>query len=230
MGKLLVAEDDAEMARLLERGLVEEGYEVTLAPDGMDALIQAARNEYAAVVLDVMLPGMSGIEVCRRLRESQPLLPILLLTARDAVSDRVRGLDAGADDYLTKPFAFTELTARLRSIRRREHLVPAKTLRVGNLSIDNHDHVVSVAGAKLPLSPKEFALLRLLAQHANETITRDTILTEIWGSVEHTDPNVVDQYMSYLRRKLEPTPATVTISTVRGVGFTLAAPSLAAPS
>jgi DNA-binding response OmpR family regulator len=220
-GRLLVVEDEDEMARLLVRGLTEEGYEVERASNGVDALILAGAKEFAATILDIMLPGMSGFEVCRRLRASQPQLPILLLTARDSVEDRVRGLDAGADDYLIKPFAFTELNARLRAIRRREALVPPSTTRVGNITIDSHDHLVTVDGTAVSLSPKEFALLRLLADNANSTVTRDEILTEVWGSVDHLDANVVDQYMSYLRRKLDPLRTNASILTERGVGFYL---------
>ncbi|CAN5369606.1 response regulator transcription factor [soil metagenome] len=219
--RLLVVEDEDEMGGLLSRGLGEEGYAVDLATDGVQALMLASRTEFAVAVLDVMLPGMSGLELCRRLRQEQPSLPILLLTARDAVEDRVRGLDAGADDYLVKPFALTELAARLRAIRRREELAPTKLLHVGRLVIDNHEHLVSVGSTKIALSPKEFAVLRLLAQNADQTVTREHILREIWGTVEHTDANVVDQYMSYLRRKLEPLDTGVVLATRRGVGFLL---------
>jgi two-component system OmpR family response regulator len=221
LGRLLVVEDDEEMGRLLARGLTEEGYVVEWARTGVDALILAGEQDFSATILDVMLPGMSGFEVCRRLREAQPLLPILLLTARDAVDDRVRGLDAGADDYLIKPFAFTELNARLRAIRRREQLVPAQVMRVGALRIDSHDHEVTADDRTIPLSPKEFAVLRLLAENVNSTVTRETILTEIWGSSDYTDANVVDQYVSYLRRKIDPEQDGVTIVTERGIGFRL---------
>jgi len=220
-GHLLLVEDEVEMGGLLSRGLGEEGYVVDLATDGVQALMLASRIEFTVAVLDVMLPGMSGLELCRRLRREYSSLPILLLTARDAVEDRVRGLDAGADDYLVKPFALTELAARLSAIRRREESAPAKLTRVGRLTIDNHEHVVTVGLTKLSLSPKEFALLRLLAQNADQTVTREHILREIWGTTDHTDANVVDQYMSYLRRKLEPFDTLVVIATRRGVGFQL---------
>lgn len=219
--RVLVVEDEAEMGELLSRGLGEEGYAVDLATDGVQALVLASRAEFAVAVLDVMLPGMSGLELCRRLRREFPALPILLLTARDAVEDRVRGLDAGADDYLVKPFALSELAARLRAIRRREESAPTKLTRVGRLVIDNHEHVVTAGTTKIPLSPKEFALLRLLAQNADQTVTRENILREIWGSPDNTDANVVDQYMSYLRRKLEQFDTGVSLTTRRGVGFQL---------
>jgi two-component system OmpR family response regulator len=219
--RILVVDDDEEMGRLLSRGLGDEGYLPTRVGDGIEALVAASEHDFAAAVIDVMMPGMSGFEVCRRLRESSPFLPIILLTARDAVDDRIRGLDAGADDYLTKPFAFSELAARLRALRRRELLVPAKTVTLGRLTIDNHDHIVTLAGAPIPLSPKEFAVLRMLGERAEETVTRSDLLATIWGSVEHTDANVVDQYVSYLRRKIDADASRVVITTVRGIGFTL---------
>jgi DNA-binding response OmpR family regulator len=168
-----------------------------------------------------MLPGMSGFELCRRLRAAASSLIILMLTARDDVNDRVRGLDAGADDYLTKPFAFSELAARLRALRRRENLAISPRLEVGGLTIDSHDHVVRAGGKVVPLSPKEFALLRFLAQNVDETVQREAILQEIWGTVQHTNPNIVDQYISYLRRKLDRVPTGVSLRTLRGVGFEL---------
>jgi two-component system OmpR family response regulator len=219
--QVLVVEDDPEMGRLLERGLADEGYRVDLTVNGMDALIRASSGEHSVAVLDVMLPGMSGFELCRRLRDTQPLLPILMLTARDEVADRVRGLDAGADDYLVKPFALSELAARLRAIRRRESLLPVTRIEVGNMVIDNHEHLVRINGKAVALSPKEFSLLRLLADHLDETVPRETILTEVWGTVGHTDANVVDQYVSYLRRKLFPAASGVALTTARGVGFSL---------
>lgn len=219
--RVLVVEDDTELGPLLTRGLTEEGYDAEWVTDGTTALIRARSASFGIAVLDVMLPGMSGFEVCRRLRDTAPGLIILMLTARDEVNDRVKGLDAGADDYLTKPFAFTELAARLRALRRREGLAQNPRVEVGTLVIDSHDHVVQADGAVVPLSPKEFALLRFLAQNAGRTVRRDAILLEIWGTVEHTDPNIVDQYISYLRRKLDLFTTGVTLRTVRGVGFEL---------
>jgi DNA-binding response OmpR family regulator len=219
--KILVVEDDAEMGRLVVRGLGSENYEPTLVTDGVTALIEAGRIDYSVAVLDVMLPGMSGLELCRRLREAHPSLPIILLTARDAVDDRVRGLDAGADDYLTKPFAFSELAARLRAMLRREQATLKPTLVLGRVVLDRHDHTVSTGGIPVPVSPKEFAVLRMLAEHLDETVSRAELLLEIWGSVDHTDANVVDQYVSYLRRKFDPDSSGLVISTVRGVGFCL---------
>ncbi|MFE5835250.1 response regulator transcription factor [Arthrobacter sp. NPDC056493] len=219
--RVLVVENDAELGPLLARGLTSEGYEADWIEDGTTALITAQEGNYRIAVLDVMLPGMSGFELCRRLRDASSSLIILMLTARDDVSDRVRGLDAGADDYLTKPFAFSELTARLRALRRRESLAISPRIEVGGLTIDSHDHVVKAGEKVVPLSPKEFALLRFLAQNVDETVQREAILLEIWGTVQHTNPNIVDQYISYLRRKLERLPTGVSLRTLRGVGFEL---------
>jgi DNA-binding response OmpR family regulator len=220
--RVLVVEDDTGLGPLLARGLIEEGYDADWIEDGTTALITAQAEDYGIAVLDVMLPGMSGFELCRRLRDAFPALIIMMLTARDEVSDRVRGLDAGADDYLIKPFAFSELAARLRALRRRESLALSPRIEVGELVIDSHDRVVQAGGKVVPLSPKEFALLRFLAQNVDETVRREAILLEIWGTVQHTNPNIVDQYISYLRRKLEPLPTGVSLRTVRGVGFELA--------
>lgn len=220
---MLVVEDEPEMGRLLAQGLTAEGYQVHLTVTGVDALVVAAGQDLAAAVIDVMLPGMSGFEVCRRLRESQPTVPILLLTARDAIDDRVKGLDSGADDYLTKPFAFAELHARIRSIRRRESSARAQSVTVGNIHLDHLTHTVTVAGRAVAFSPKEFAVLRLLTSTPDVPVPRATLLTEVWGSVEHTDANIVDQYVSYLRRKLDAAGADTTILTARGIGYFITA-------
>ncbi|NQX36957.1 response regulator transcription factor [Herbiconiux sp. VKM Ac-2851] len=221
---VLVVEDDAQLGPLLVRGLADEGYDATWLQDGTAALIESQGVNFSVAVLDVMLPGMSGFELCRRLRIDHPALIILMLTARDDVDDRVRGLDSGADDYLVKPFAFTELAARLRALRRRESLTTSPRLEVAGLLIDSHDHTVTAHGIPVALSPKEFALLRLLARNLATTLPRDQILLEIWGTVQHTDPNIVDQYVSYLRRKLDPIDTGVTLRTVRGIGFRLERP------
>ena len=220
--RVLIVEDDTELGPLLARGLGDEGYQADWVEDGTAGLIRAQSEDFSIAVLDVMLPGMSGFELCRRLRDAEPGLIILMLTARDDVNDRVKGLDAGADDYLIKPFAFSELAARLRALRRRESLTMSPRIEIGQLVIDSHDHLVRAANTVISLSPKEFALLRFLAQHADETVRRDAILLEIWGTVLHADPNIVDQYISYLRRKLEPFETGVSLITVRGVGFELA--------
>lgn len=218
-----MVEDDEQMGALLQRGLSDEGYRVSVAPDGMQALIKARETPPSIAILDVMLPGMSGFEVCKWLRELDPSVRVLMLTARDDVDDRVRGLDAGADDYLIKPFAFTELTARLRALRRRDALQPQTHLELGEVSMDALKHIVTVRGRTLHLSPKEFALLQLLMQNLGEAVPRTTILSELWGTTAHADANIVDQYVSYLRKKLDPLEAGVGILTERGVGFRIAA-------
>jgi two-component system OmpR family response regulator len=217
--RVLVIEDEPEMAALLARGLQAAGYDVDAAPNGIDAMGLALAAEYDLAVVDVMLPGMSGFELCRRLGESTPATSILLLTARDAVDDRVRGLDAGADDYLTKPFDFAELTARLRAVQRRK--APDNTrLETGNMRLDLLRQQVQIGDRALRLSRTEFDLLRLLAEREGEVLSRSEILEAIWGSTTY-HPNIVDQYVSYLRKKLDPAGATARITTARGVGYRL---------
>jgi DNA-binding response OmpR family regulator len=218
--RVLIVEDEPEMAALLARGLQSEGYAVDVAENGIDGMSLSATEPYDIAVLDVMLPGMSGFELCRRLREQTSGIAILLLTARDAVDDRIRGLDAGADDYLTKPFAFAELAARLRALRRRDAIGAAR-LDVGDLRIDLVGHRISVEDRELRLSRTEFDLLRLLAENADRVLQRAEILDAIWGSASYIDQNIVDQYVSYVRRKLDAVGATARIVTARGVGFTL---------
>jgi two-component system OmpR family response regulator len=219
--RILIVEDDAEMGRLLERGLTAEGYDVHVVQNGVDALIAVANNDFSLAAVDVMLPRMSGFELCRRIRDSGSTMPILLLTARDAVEDRVFGLDSGADDYLTKPFAFVELTARIRALLRREASNDKLTLTVGGLTLDSNALRVSVGDRQVSMSPKEFALLRLLASRVGTTVSRVSILEEVWGSAENIDHNIVEQYVSYLRRKLDPVDTGLQIVTVRGAGYLL---------
>jgi two-component system OmpR family response regulator len=217
--RVLVVEDDPTMSRLLKRGLTAEGYEVDVVEDGVAALVAVATVPYTAAAIDVMLPEMSGFEICRRIREQGLKLPVLLLTARDAIEDRVRGLDAGADDYLIKPFAFAELSARLRAMIRREASAPRPVLELGRLNLDTTTLTIGVDGKRVALSIKEFALLRLLLSEPNVVHDRTRILDEVWGTSKHIDPNVVDQYIGYLRRKLDPLNPGMRITTVRGVGY-----------
>lgn len=219
MARVLVVEDDPAMSRLLERGLTEEGYEVDVVEDGVAALVAVATVPYAAAAIDVMLPEMTGFEVCRRIREQGLLLPVLLLTARDAIEDRVKGLDAGADDYLIKPFAFAELSARLRAMMRRDASAQRPILELGRLMLDTTNLTIGVDGKRIALSVKEFALLRFLLAEPNVAHDRTRILDEVWGTSKHIDPNVVDQYIGYLRRKLDPLDPGMRIATVRGVGY-----------
>ena len=211
------------MGALIERGLTGEGYHITLVTNGMDALIAAANCDYAAAAIDVMMPEMTGFEICRHLRQHGSTLPVLLITARDAIEDRVFGLDSGADDYLTKPFAFAEFSARIRALVRREASTPKPVLRLGTLALDTASVRASVRDTPLPLSTKEFSLLRYLVSRSGETVSRSDILQEVWGTTRHIDPTIVDQYVRYLRRKLDPVNAGVRIVTVRGSGYSLVA-------
>jgi len=215
--RLLVVEDDDEMRALMERGLAAEGYRVTAVENGVEALIALGEQAFDLAVVDVMMPGMSGFELARRIREREDPVRILLVTARDAVDDRVFGLDAGADDYLTKPFAFAEL----RALGRRESAGAPRTIEVGDVSIDSEARRISIKGQRVAVSPTEFALLRLLARSAGTVVDRPKILEEVWDGSQHVDPNVVEQYISYLRKKLTAHEATVAIATVRGRGYRL---------
>ncbi|CAN5161138.1 response regulator transcription factor [soil metagenome] len=221
MTSILVVEDDDSMASLVAKGLREEGYQVTVVGNGVDALIAVANNHFAAAAIDVMLPQMTGFEICRQLRRHGNGLPVLLLTARDAIEDRVHGLDSGADDYLTKPFAFAEFSARIRALVRRDSATTQTVLRIGRIELDGATVRATLDGAALPLSTKEFALLRLLAAHPDSTLTRAEILEQVWGTVHHIDPTIVDQYVRYLRRKLDPEDCGFTIVTERGHGYRL---------
>ncbi|MGE3193312.1 MAG: response regulator transcription factor [Microbacteriaceae bacterium] len=220
MIRLLLAEDDPAIAAAVRDGLRSDGYEVTIAETGLDALIAVEKDPFDLAALDVMLPGMDGFEVCRRVREAGHRLPILMLTARDAVEDRVRGLDVGADDYLTKPFAFPELAARLRALMRRHEQLGRTDIAVGDLVLHLDSDRLEVGGVPVSLSSREFQLLRLLAGRSGAVIDRETALDEVWGT-RHIDPQVVDQYIGYLRRKLS--VSTVVIETIRGQGYRLVA-------
>ncbi|TME09475.1 MAG: response regulator transcription factor [Chloroflexi bacterium] len=219
--RILVVEDEPKMAGLLRRGLVEEGYAVDVAANGTDGLWAAAENPYDAVLLDLMLPDVPGIDVCRQLRERGLRVPVLMLTARDAVPDRVAGLDAGADDYLTKPFAFSELFARLRALARRGPSERPPVLRVGNLALDPATRTVLRGSTRVELTAREFALLELLMQRPDEVLTRSRILEHVWDFAYDGDSNVVDVYIRYLREKIDRPFGRSSIETVRGSGYRL---------
>src|SRR2546421_10121212 len=217
--RVLLVEDEIKMARAVRRGLEQEGYAVDVAPDGEEAVFQAAENEYDAVVLDVMLPGLNGFEVCRDMRSRGRWAPVLMLTARDAVEDRIRGLDVGADGYLVKPFAFGELLARLRALIRRGPKERPTVLEVEDVRLDPAGHRVSRSGRDVDLSSREFALLEYLMRHPGEVLTRRRILEHVWDYNYDGLSNVVDVYVGYLRRKVERPFGRAFIRTVRGVGY-----------
>jgi two-component system OmpR family response regulator len=223
--RVLVVEDEPRMATLLERGFREEGYSVDVAQNGTEGLWQATENDYDAVVLDVLIPGISGLEVCRRLRAAERWSPVLLLTARSGVADRVEGLDAGADDYLAKPFSFAELAARVRALIRGRSGARPVVLQVGDLRLDPARHRAWRADVVLELSPKEMALLDLLMRHPGEVVTRTQILDHVWDFAYDGRSNVVDQYIAYLRKKVDHPFGRADIETVRGVGYRLRDPS-----
>jgi two-component system, OmpR family, response regulator len=219
--RVLVVEDEVKMAGLLKRGLEEEGYAVDAAPDGQQALWLATENPYDAVVLDVMLPDLDGFEVCRKLREAGRWSPVLMLTARDGVPDRVAGLDAGADDYLTKPFSFAELLARLRALVRRGTQERPPVLQVGDLSVDPATRRVARGDVPVELTAKEFALLEYLVRHPGEVLSRTRLIEHVWDFAYDGDSNVVDVYVRYLREKVDRPFGKDSIETVRGAGYRL---------
>ena len=222
--RVLVIEDDVRMARLIKRALEEEGHAVDIAGDGPDGLWMATENPYAAVVLDVMLPGFDGFELCRRLRAAGIWAPVLMLTARDQVGDRVRGLDAGADDYLVKPFSLLELSARLRALARRDDRRRPPLLAEGDLRVEPASKRAWRADTELQLSPKEFSLLELFLRNPGTVLTRSQIIEAVWDFAYDGTSNVVDQYVNYLRRKVDIPFGRHDIETVRGIGYRLRAP------
>ena len=219
--RVLVVEDDHRMSQVLKRGLQEEGHAVDLAADGPEGLWLATQNSYAAIVLDVMLPGLDGFELCRRLRAAGVWPPVLMVTARDAVDDRVRGLDAGADDYLVKPFSLLELAARLRALARRDDRARPAVLDMGDLRLDPASKRAWRGRTELHLSPKEFALLELFLRNPGVLLTRSQILDAAWDFAYDGTSNVVDQYVTYLRRKIDAPFGRHDLETVRGMGYRL---------
>jgi two-component system OmpR family response regulator len=219
--RVLVVEDEVKMAGLLKRGLEEEGYAVDMAADGPNAVWAASESDYAAIVLDVMLPGFDGYEVCRRIRAAGRWAPVIMLTARSAVDDRIRGLDVGADDYLTKPFSFSELAARVRALIRRGVTERPTIVTVGDLRLDPAARQAWRGESELPLTPKEWALLELFMRHPGEVLTRTRVLSHVWDFAYDGTSNVVDQYVGYLRRKVDKPFGREDIETVRGIGYRL---------
>jgi two-component system, OmpR family, response regulator MprA len=219
--RVLVVDDDPKILSLLRRGLSFAGYAVDAAVDGEAALAAARDRPPDIVVLDVMLPGVDGLEVCRRLRLGDAALPILMLTARERIPDRVAGLDAGADDYLVKPFDFDELLARLRALLRRARPTEAEQLQFTDLTLDTLTRDVRRAGQSLDLTTKEYELLEFLLRHARQVLSRDTIFERVWGSDFLGGSNVIDVHMMRLREKLEAGGQPRLIQTMRGAGFSL---------
>ncbi|MCB9011293.1 MAG: response regulator transcription factor [Actinobacteria bacterium] len=221
--RVLVVEDQVKMAGLIKRGLEGEGSVADLADRGEDALWMTAANHYDAVVLDVMLPGIDGFETCRRMREAGDWTPVLLLTARDAIEDRVAGLDGGADDYLTKPFAFAELTARLRALVRRGPMERPAVLRVGSLKLDPATRRVWRGDTEITLSAKEYLLLETFMRSPDEVLSRLQLLERAWDYEYENRSNVIDVYVRYLREKIDRPFGVESIETLRGVGYRLRA-------
>jgi two-component system, OmpR family, response regulator len=221
--RVLVVEDEIRMARLVKRALEEEGHAADTAGNGTDGLWLATENAYGAIVLDVMLPDFDGFELCRRLRQEQVWVPVIMLTARDSVDDRVRGLDAGADDYLVKPFSLAELAARLRALARRDDRSRPALLAEGDLRLDPAAKRAWRGGTELRLSPKEFSLLELFLRHPGDVLTRSRIIEAVWDFAYDGGSNVVDQYVNYLRRKVDAPFGRHDIETVRGMGYRLRA-------
>jgi two-component system OmpR family response regulator len=219
--RILIVEDELKMAGLLRRGLVEEGHAADVATSGEDALWLAQSHPYEAIVLDVMLPGLNGFETCRKLREAGVWAPVLMLTARDGVDDRVAGLDVGADDYLTKPFSFAELLARLRALVRRGGGERPTELSVGSLRLDPASRRAWRRQDEITLSPKEFALLETFMRRPGQVLSRLQLLEHGWDFAYENKSNVVDVYVRYLREKIDRPFGASSIETVRGVGYRL---------
>jgi two-component system OmpR family response regulator len=219
--RVLIVEDEAKMAGLIRKGLRREGIAADLAAKGEDALWMAGSTEYDAIVLDLMLPGIDGFEVCRRLRDDRIWSPILMLTARDGVPDRVAGLDAGADDYLVKPFSYAELLARLRALARRGGAERPTELRVGDLTLDPAKRRVRRGDREIALSAKEFAVLEVFMRRPGEVLSRFQLLEHAWDYEYENRSNIVDSYIRLLRRKVDAPFGVRSIETVRGAGYRL---------
>jgi two-component system, OmpR family, copper resistance phosphate regulon response regulator CusR len=219
--RILVVEDETAIAAFVRQGLTEAGYAVDLAGDGGEALEWAAIAPYDVIVLDVMLPGIDGLAVCAELRRRRMPTPILMLTARDAIEDRVAGLDCGADDYLVKPFAFAELLARIRALLRREPAMKGTVLQVADLAMDTVSREVRRGDQPITLTSKEYSLLELLMRHPNQTLTRTAIAEHVWDYDFDNLTNIIDVHIFTLRRKIDDPWDVKLIHTVRGVGYRL---------
>jgi DNA-binding response OmpR family regulator len=221
--RVLVVEDDRRLAQLLTRGLLAEGFAVDVAHDGHDGLWRASEGGYDVIVLDIMLPRLNGYRVCTTLRDRQVWTPILMLTAKDGEYDEAEGLDSGADDYLTKPFSYVVLVARLRALIRRGQPARPVLLRAGDLELDPVSRKCRRGQTPIKLTAKEYAVLHMLMRRAGEVVTKCEVIEHVWDFASDVDPNLVEVYISTLRRKIDAPFARHTITTVRGVGYRLAA-------
>jgi two-component system, OmpR family, response regulator len=217
--RLLVVEDEWKMAHLLRRALTEEGYAVDVAHRGGEALELSIENGYDLILLDLMLPDVGGLELCRELRRTGDRAPVIILTAQDDIAVKVEGLDSGADDYLTKPFSLEELLARVRALLRRGPVSSASTLVVGDLQLDPAKHEVKRQGVLIELTPREFALLDYFMRRPGQTLTRGTLIEHVWDLAYEGGSNVVDVYVRYLREKIDRPFRRNTIETIRGIGY-----------
>lgn len=223
--RILIAEDDEALAKFVRQGLEGEHYTVDTVVDGEQARAVAIEVDYDLVILDLSLPKLDGVSVLRHLRLKKPSLPVLILTQRTRVEDKVQCLDGGADDYLAKPFAFSELSARIRALARRSHLPSESVLTVGDLKLDRVQRIVERAGRRIEVTTKELALLEYLMRNASRSVTRSMIIEHVWNLTFDTTTNVVDVYINYLRRKIDDGHTVKLIHTVRGVGYELSAPA-----
>jgi two-component system, OmpR family, response regulator len=220
--RVLVVEDAVRLLEIIARRLREEGYAVDGVTNGEDAVSRAAVTPYDVIVLDLRLPDISGIDVCALLRATGCAAPILMLTARDGLDDRVRGLDAGADDYMTKPFEFPELFARIRALARRRSVERSATMTLGDLHVDSAAHTVHRGDSRIELTTKEFGLLEYLMRNRGQAVSRDRLIDAVWDSAYRGDSNIVDVYVGRLREKIDRPFGRSTLGTVRGIGYRLA--------
>jgi len=224
--RILVIEDEAKMAGFIKRGLEEEGAAVDVSPDGQDGLYRALTGNYDLIVLDITLPLVDGLDVCRKLRDEHLSTPILLLTARDTVEMKVRGLDSGADDYLTKPCAFAELLARIRALRRRDRAEVSLRLQIGDLVLDPLTRRVTRSNQPITLTSKEFALLECFMRHPDQVLSRTVLSEKVWDETFDSFTNVIDVYVNYLRNKIDRNYEPKLIHTVRGAGYVMRRPEV----
>ena len=221
--RILLVEDDEDVARFIRKGLVEQAYAVDIVDDGARALMMTTETDYDAVILDLMIPEIDGLGVCRAMRENGASTPILMLTARGTVDDKIAGLDAGADDYLAKPFEFGELLARLRALLRRGSITSSPMITVADLTIDTRSHRVSIGGAPIVLTTKEYAVLEHLARNSGRIVTREELSEHVWDQAFDPLSNLIEVYINRLRRHMEKVSANKWITTIRGSGYMLEA-------